>query len=250
MASNVPPMPGAAGAPVAPKKTSPVVWVLLGCGVLVVLIAAGLMVAGLFVAHKVRQAGFDSELIQRHPELAAVKMMVAANPDAELVSIDENRGVVSIRDKKTGKVVTLNFEDIKKGRMTLEADGQKVSIEGHGQGDTGSVVVNSPEGSATLGAGAVKLPAWLPAYPGTKAQGFSTQGASGSAGGFGFKTGDSPDQVATFYSDELKKAGLKVELMKHPTGAILNAEAGSRKAVVNVMADGSGASVSGTFEEK
>jgi hypothetical protein len=249
MASNVPPMPGAAGAP-APKKTSPVVWILAGCGVLVVLIAVVLMVGGLFIAHKVRQAGFDSELIQRHPELAAVKMMVAANPNAELVSIDENRGIVSIRDKKTGKVVTLNFEDIKKGRMSLEQDGQKVSIEGHGEGDTGSVVVNSPEGTAVFGGGAVKLPAWFPAYPGAKAQGFSTQGASGSAGGFGFKTSDSPDQVATFYEDELKKAGLRVDVTKHSGGAILSAEAGARKVVVNVMADGSGASVNGTFEEK
>lgn len=249
MASNVPPMPGAAGAP-APKKTSPVVWILAGCGVLVVLIAGALAVGGFFIAHKVKQAGLDSELLQKHPELAAVKMMVAMNPNAELLNIDEDRGIVSIRDKRTGKVITMNFEDIKKGRLTLEEDGKKVSIEGHGEGDTGSVVVNSPEGTASFGAGAVKLPSWLPAYPGAAAQGFSSQGASGSAGGFGFKTSDSLDQVVRFYEDGLKTAGLAVDVTKHAGGAMLSGEAGTRKAVIHVLADGSGAAVNGTFEEK
>jgi hypothetical protein len=96
----------------------------------------------------------------------------------------------------------------------------------------------------------VKLPAWLPAYSGAKPEGFSTEGTSGSAGGFGFKTSDSAGKVAAFYDDELKKAGFKVEVTTHASGAILNAESGTRKAVLNITADGSGAAVNGTFEEK
>jgi hypothetical protein len=245
MASNVPPMPGAAGVP-APKKTSPVVWVLLGCGVFVVLIAAGMMVAGLFIAHKVKQAGFDTDLMARHPELAAVKMAVAVNPDAEIVSIDEDKSIVSIRDKKTGKVITLNFDDIKKGKWSLESEGQKVQIEG----DKGSMVVSSSEGTTRFGTGAVKLPNWFRAYPGANPQGLSSQGSNGSAGTFGFKTNDPQEQVASFYEDELKKAGLTVETLKHPGGAILSAEGSGRKAVVTIASEGSGTAVNGTFEEK
>jgi hypothetical protein len=249
MASNVPPpMPGAPGAP-APKKTSPVVWVLAGCGVLVVLIAGALAIGGFFIAHKVKQAGIDPELLQKHPELAAVKMMVAMNPDAEIVSIDENRGVVSVRDKRTGKVVTMIFEDIKNGKLTFEEDGKKVSIQGQGEGDNASVTLNSSEGTASLG-GVVKLPGWFPAYPGATPKGFSSQTAAGSQGGFAFKTGDSAEQVITFYENGLKSAGLTVDVTRHPAGGIVKADAGGRKVVINVTAEGGGSQINGTFEDQ
>ena len=81
MASNVPPLPPppppGAGLP-APKKVSPVVWILGGCAVLVFLGVAAMTVGGLFIAHKVKQAGLDPDLMQKHPEVAVVKMIVAA----------------------------------------------------------------------------------------------------------------------------------------------------------------------------
>lgn len=254
MASNVPPLPPppppGAGLP-APKKVSPVVWILGGCAVLVFLAVAAMTVGGLFIAHKVKQAGIDPELMQKHPELAAVKMMVAVNPDAELVSIDEDKGIVTVRNKKTGETVTMNFEDIKNGKLSFESGGQKVLLQGQGQGDTGSFTVSTDKGTAKFGAGAVKLPAWLPAYGGaTVVQGFSSQAAGGSAGTFSFKTADGTDKLIAFYKDALEKAGFTVESMQHPGGALLSGRAGGRSALVNVMADGSGSTVTGTFEDK
>lgn len=253
MASNVPPLPPppppGAGLP-APKKVSPVVWILGGCAVLVFLAVAAVTVGGLFVAHKVRQAGLDPELIQKHPELAVVKMMVAANPDAELVNVDEDKGIVTVRNKRTGETVTMNFEDIKKGKMSFESGGKKVELQGQGQGDTGSLTVKTDEGTAKFGTGAVKMPEWLPAYGGATVQGFSSQSANGSAGTFAFKTGDATDKLIAFYKDALEKAGFTVESMPHPGGALLSGRAGARTATVNVMADGSGSSVTGTFEDK
>jgi len=248
MASNVPPMPPPAGMP-APKKVSPVVWILGGCLVLVVLAVGAVMLGGLFIFHKVT-AGLDPEVLKRHPELAAVKLMVAANPDAELVSIDEDRGIVTVRDKKNGKTITLNFEDIKRGRMTLESEGQKVQIEGQGSGDSGSVTVKTDEGTTKFGVGAVKMPSWLPAYGNASLQGFSSQSAQGSMGSFGFKTEDAPDKVIAFYKDALERAGMKVQLMQHPAGAMVSGEAGGRKATVNVITEGGACSVTGTFEDK
>lgn len=253
MASNVPPMPPppppGAGLP-APKKVSPVVWILGGCAVLVFLAVVVVMIGGLFIAHKVKQAGLDPELLQKHPELAVVKLMVAANPDAELVAIDEDKGIVTVRDKKTGKTVTMNFEDIKKGKMTFESEGKKVEMEGHGEGDTGSFTVKTDEGTAKFGAGAVKLPAWLPAYGGASVQGFSSQTSGGSAGTFSFKANDTFDKVVEFYKDALQKAGFTVEVMQHPGGALLTGRTGGRTATINVVTDGSGSTVSGTFEDK
>ncbi len=249
MATNAPPPLGPAGA--APrKKTSPIVWILLIVGGLFVFAVLAVVGLGFFAYHKAKQAGFDVALLEKKPELAFIKMAVAANPDAELVSIDEDRGIASVRNKKTGEVLTFNFEDLRKGRFSLEQGGHKMSIETHGQGEQGSVAVTTDEGSAQFGAGAVKLPSWLPAYAGAKMEGISTQNATQSSGGFGFKTSDSSDIVATFYETELKKGGFEVELNKHAAGAIVNAQAGGRKAVLNILADGSGASVNGTFEDK
>jgi hypothetical protein len=238
-----------AGLP-APKKISPVVWILGGCAVLVFLAVAAVTVGGLFIAHKVKQAGMDPELMQRHPELAVVKMMVAANPDAELVSVDENRGIITVRDKKTGKTVTMNFEDIKRGKMSFESEGKKVEMEGHGEGDTGSFTVKTDQGTAKFGAGAVKMPAWLPTYGGATVQGFSSQAAGGAAGTFSFKSNDGFDKVVEFYKDALQKAGFTVEVMQHPAGALLTGRTGGRAATINVIGDASGCSVNGTFEDK
>ncbi len=249
MATNVPPLPDPAGAPPR-KKTSPVVWILLGVAGFFVFVIVAVAAVGFFALHKAKQAGFDVSLLQKKPELAILKMAVAANPDAELVSIDESRGVATIRDKKTGKVITMNFEDIRKGRFTLEQEGKKATFTASGSGEQGSVEVTGPEGTTKFGGGAVKLPAWFPAYPGAKLGGFSTEGATGSSGGFGFQTSSSADNVIAFYEDELKKAGLKVEVTRHPAGAILNAESGGRKATVSAITAASGASVNGTFEEK
>jgi hypothetical protein len=235
MGTNVPPMPAPAGAPQR-KKTSPIVWILLilaGMFVFAIVAAVGL---GYYAYHKAKQAGFDVSLLEKKPELAFLKMAVAANPDAELVSVDEGRGIARIKDKKTGKVITMNFEDIRKGRFTMEQEGKKVTL------------------SAQAGAGQVKLPSWLPAYAGATPEGFSAEATggseSGSTGGFGFKTSDSPDKVAAFYEEALKNAGFTVERTANPGGAILSAEAGTRKAVLHITAAGSGASVNGTFEEQ
>jgi hypothetical protein len=229
MATNVPP-------PIPRKKVSPLVWILITIAGLFAFGVIAVTSLGFFAYHKAKQAGFDVSLLEKKPELALLKMAVAANPDAEIVSLDERRGIATIRDRKSGKVVTLNFEDIKKGRISFEQ-------ENKGEGDHGS-------GSATFAAGAVKLPAWLPAYSGATPEGFATEGQEGSSGSFSFKTGDDTPKVAAFYEAELKKAGFTVETTPSASGSMLNAESGTRKAVINILADGSGSSVNGTFEEK
>src|SRR4051812_39175440 len=72
----------------APRKTSPIVWILLGLGVMIVLFVGALTIGGIFIVHKAKQAGLDPELWQRNPGVAVTKMLAAANPDAEIVSLD------------------------------------------------------------------------------------------------------------------------------------------------------------------
>src|SRR5687768_8244029 len=97
--------------PDLPKKTNPLVWILAGVLGLFVLIAIVAIAGGLFLAKKASD-------MTANPGLSAVKLMVAANPDVEVVSSDEAKGTITIREKKTGKVVTVNFDEIEDGRIT------------------------------------------------------------------------------------------------------------------------------------
>lgn len=254
MASSIPPVPPAGGAQAA-KKKSPLLYILIGCGGVVVLVGVLIVAAISFGLYKAKQAGLDPDLIRKNPAVAIVKMAVAANPDAELVSIDENRGIVTVRDKKTGKTVTMNFEDVKNGKFSFEEEGgQKVSLEAQGEGGAGSLKIKSSEGSATLGGGgAVTLPSWFPAYPGVTPQStFSLQDKSGSSAGFQFTAKDAPAQVFQFFEAGLKKSGLTVEASGTGSGGVINAhDAGQgREAVITVAASGSGSQVNGTFKSK
>lgn len=170
----------------------PLGWVLIGLGAFCLLIGVVVVGAGFFFAHKVKEAGIDSELAQKNPALAAAKVMAALNPDVEVVRVDDEKGTLTIREKKSGKTITMNADDVKNGKITFSDDstGEKVSI-----------------GSGTD----VRLPSWIPEYPGSKPEG--TMAASGNHGEGGmahFTTSDSVTKVLGFYQDELKGAGFKI----------------------------------------
>lgn len=176
------------------KPTSPLVWILGGLAVFFVLIVILFVGAGLFVAKKVTDSGVDTALLQRNPVLAAARMAVALNPDVEVVDTDEDKGVLTIREKSTGKTITMNAEDIKNGKLSFsdDATGEKLSIG-----------VDH----------AAKLPEWVPAYPGSKPEGtFSATAGDGEGeGGMAhFKTSDAGPKVLAYYQDALKKAGYKI----------------------------------------
>src|SRR4029077_3440828 len=89
-----------------PKKSNVLMWVLIGVGgfVLLLILAAG--VGSYFLYRTVKNAGFDSALMQRNPGLAMAKMVTAMNPDYQAVSTDDAAGTITVREKSTGKVVT------------------------------------------------------------------------------------------------------------------------------------------------
>jgi|CXWL01.1.fsa_nt_gi hypothetical protein len=191
-------------------------WVAIGCGLLMVLGLVTCFGVGMFVKNKVSGMASDFE---KNPAKAAAEMAVRLNPDVELVSSDDEK--MTVKDKKTGKVVTVNFEDAQEGKFSFETEDGKstVDVNGAGQGDsgTGSLTFTGPDGQkATFGAGntAADLPSWLPAYPGAEVAGnFTADTAEGKAGAVTVTTTDSVDAVATFYEGKLKDAGLAVQKM-------------------------------------
>jgi hypothetical protein len=208
------------GAPVAPKKTSPLVWVLVGCGALLVLAAMIMLVSSLFLA---RACGRLAKQAEKNPAVFAAKMMAAANPDVEVVSSDDDRGTVTLRNKKTGEEITVDAEDIKKGRLRFknEKSGEEVTFEGKAEegGEKGSFRVKSKEGEMTFGTGGEQAPSWVPSYAGAEPQGmYSSKTGEGFAGAYSFETGDSPSEVMSFYEEELKGAGFEVTTSSFKSG--------------------------------
>ncbi len=233
-----PPVPVAMPAAAA-RRTSPLVWVL--AIVLGLFILGGVATVGLgwFAWHKVKQAGLDPELMQKNPGLAITKMIAAMNPDVEVLHTDDGAGTITVRDKKTGKVSTVTFDQARNGKFSFTAtdeSGKRATVE--------------------FGADANRLPSWVPAYPGSKVEGtfaMRGNGAEGSGGSFTFTTSDAPAQVMSFYQDKAKDLGMKVNLTTTtPQGGmvVLADQAGKQSLNVIVSSDSGKTSVNVTYGMK
>jgi hypothetical protein len=196
-----------------PKKRGPLFWVLLGCGGLILI--GGIIFLGLtfFVYRAAKQAGLDPALMQKNPAMAVAKMMAAINPDIEVLSVDEATETIKVREKKTGKVMSVNLAEAKKGKIVFEDDKSgKVEIQAQGEGDKAGIEIKGADGSLSLGANAGKLPDWLPPYPDAESMGnFGINTKEGKAASLTFKTKDSIEDVVSFYENALKGEGMEVE---------------------------------------
>ncbi|MGH9642856.1 MAG: hypothetical protein ACRD3Q_10540 [Terriglobales bacterium] len=240
--STIPPGATTPNVPV-PQKSSGnkvLLWVI---GIIVGLFVLGLGtcgVIGFYAMHKVKQAGFDSELMKKNPGLATAKMAVAMNPDVEVVSSDDRAGSIKVRDKKTGKVTTMKFDPEKKSMVIVDENGQTSTITANGEGSSGTVEVNGPQGTVKIGGNADKAPAWVPQYPGSSPQGtFSSSNANEQSGSFTFTTADPVEKLIAFYGDGLKSGGFTVSNMttnsEGKAGGMVSGEDKDNKRTVMVM---------------
>jgi len=263
--STVPPNPPTPGgvtpspAPV-PQKSSGNKVILWIVGVVVGLILisfASCAVLGFYAMHKVKQAGFDSDLMKKNPALAAAKMAVAMNQDTEIVSSDDSAGTITVRDKKTGKVVTMKFDPQKKSMVIIDENGKTTSMTTSGDGANGSMEMKSSEGTVKIGAGSDKAPDWVPAYPGASLQNtFSSSNATEQTGQYAFTSKDPADKIIAFYGDSLKSSGFTVSNMTTNSdgkvGGMVSGEdkANKRAVVVGIGTEADGTKVSVTYTVK
>ena len=227
--SNVPPnFDPQTGAPITVKKTSPLVWILAGIGIFVVLCMVTCSIGSYFLMHKLKNAGFDSDLMQKNPGAAMAKMVAAMNPDYEVVSSNDRAGTVTVREKSSGKTMTYKFDQDKKSLVIIADDGSEVRM-GENSG--------------------AKLPSWVPTYPGATIEGsFAAQGPDGSSGSFSFKTSDTADKVTAFYQDQLKTAGFTVTLVSSGNqGGMVSGEDTANKRTVIVTVGASSGTTSGSI---
>ena len=240
-ASPAPQMqPQAGPAPsTGPRKTSPIVWVLVV--ILGLFLLGGLAVGGLtlFVVHKARQAGISSDLFRRNPAAATARVLAAANPDIEILAENDGAGTVTVRDRKTGRTTTWNLDQAKRGHISISAEDE----------DGKNATVEFGSGSAR------RLPSWVPSYPGGSQSTFAITGtgSDGSGGTFSFKTSDSSADVMSFYQGKVKDMGMKVQVNSSTgeSGVITAAdEDGKRSLNIVVGRDSGMTAVNVTYGEK
>ena len=189
---TIPPPPGAA----PQKKGLPVLaWVGIGCLGLLFLGALTCVGVG-YMAKKKVESTFKE--LEENPVATVGKAYALANPDIEFVSADESSGVITFRNTKTDETVTINYADIKDGRVSI----------------------NTGEGSVTFGAGASnELPDWVPSYPGaTRTGGFSADAGNNSGGTVILETDAGAQEVYDFYKSQLEAGGYEINTQSFSAG--------------------------------
>lgn len=258
MSTPATPTPGVPPA-TAPQKGSgsKVLFWILGIVLgLIVLCFGTCAVGSYFLVHKVKQAGLDSDLMKKNPAYASAKLAVTMNPDAEIVSSDDNAGVITVRDKKTGKTVTMKFDPSKKSMVVTDEKGETTTMT-TADGSSGSVEVKNSQGTMKMGAGSDKAPDWVPAYPGSSPQNtFSASNANEQSGSYTFTTSDAAEKVIAFYADSLKSGGFAVSNMTSnsdgKTGGMVSGEdkVQKRTVVVTLSTEDKGTQVNVAYTVK
>lgn len=224
--------------PVAPKKKglSPIVWVLIGCGALLLLGMLTCVGGVSFLGYKAKNMVKEME---QNPAAAVGKMIAATNPDIEFVSADEAAKTVTFREVKTGKEVTFSVDDLKEGKFSITTDEGTVKIDANGENEKGGMTITGPDGSTALKINAgsdVELPSWVPSYPGGEVTAsYVASGTGGGGGTVAYATSDSTDNAYSYYRDQLEQSGFKVtSSTETPQGKMLTAQDGAKIVTVIV----------------
>jgi hypothetical protein len=252
-----PPPPPMSPAPPAPgqKKMSTMAKVAIGCGIVAVIGALLFAVALSVGVHWFKKKVGDN------PTLAAAELMIRANPELEVLESDSEKGTLTIKNTKTGEVVTMNAKDINDGKVTFTTKEGTTTIDGSQSTEGGSVKVTNEKGEQatfSAGQGAPKnVPSWIPTYSGGTVEGsYDATTTEGRSAMFTVTTQDPVDTVAAFYQSQLEGAGFKVEKSSYEANGqktvILAANGGDEKrsATVTVSSNDGKTQALVNFNEK
>lgn len=197
------------GTPAQGRKGLPVLaWIAIGCGGIAVLAGIAFTVLGWFAVNKMKDAASDFE---NNPTRAAAELVVRMNPDLEMVESDDDAGTITVREKSSGKVITVNYEDVEKGQISFESEEGRVEITGPPEGGEGGMTITTDEGETRIGGGG-EIPGWVPAHPATTARQslLRSTGPNGETGQASFSVDAGADAVTAFYKTKLEEDGYTV----------------------------------------
>lgn len=230
-------------------------WVAIGCGV-VILIGGIIVVAGtVFVAKKAKSYADEME---KNPGLTAARTIVKFNPELEEVGNDPEEGTITVRNTKTGEVVTVDFDQIKEGKLSFSSGDKKVAIDATGEGvnitsnEDGKEAVSLSTGNRVT----EEIPPWVPVFDDAQPADRSLlRHSDGLTGGFKLAVTAAPTEVIEFYRAQLKDAGFSVTVNTYSgddgNGGVVNGklESPSRTVVAIIGADDNGSTVAVSYTE-
>jgi hypothetical protein len=230
-------------------------WVAIGCGV-VILIGGIIVVAGtVFVAKKAKSY---AEEMEKNPGLTAARTIVKFNPELEEVSNDPEEGTITVRNTKTGEVVTVDFDQLKEGKLSFSSGDKKVAIDATGEGvnitsnEDGKEAVSLSTGNRVT----EEIPSWVPVFDDAQPADRSLlRHSDGLTGGFKLAVTAAPADVIEFYRAQLKDAGFSVSVNTYSgddgNGGVVNGklESPNRTVVAIIGADDNGSTVAVSYTE-
>ena len=221
-----PPVSNASPDPEPKKGLSPLAWIGIGCGGLVLFGIIAMTVLGISLFNWGREALEDAsgeqslsdlvESLEDNPVRTLAETAIRMNPEFELLSTDDAAGTITFRNIETGEEATLNFEDIAEGRFTITTTDGNVAVDATGGSSDGAggVTFTGPAGQIRLGANVDlgDLPEWVPVYPGSSdvQLPYVTSTPEGQSGMMSGTTVDPVQQVGDFYQSAVEANGFTV----------------------------------------
>jgi len=191
------------------KKRNVWWWVLGGCGVLTLL---GIVAVGVVLYFGYR---FVDEA-SKNPVRTAAKVVELANPDIEVVAVDEEKELVTFRDKKTGTTTTVSLKELEKKAKSKEGTANPAPSAG-GQPASAPPDVGISDKD--------NLPNWVLVYPGAKVTAKVTSGSgSKGTGSLTLMTKDRPETVFSFYETKLGSLGFSITRVTTGSYRTINAK--------------------------
>lgn len=247
--------PSYAPPPAKKKGLPPLAWVGIGCGALILIGVIAVGVGMWWVGNKAKDFAVE---LEANPAYAAAKMAIQVNPELELLESDDEAGTLTVRNKSTGEVVTFDLEEIQQGKLEIFTEGGEETSVTFSAGE-GGLEVQSEEGGKSsrlrIGGAAAEIPSWVPVYPDTEPSSpFISESAEGTQGAFTLTTGDSPDEVISWYTDEIGALGMEPQSSTFSTagsrGGMVAGTAGGRRLDATVASQGDDTLVTVTFSER
>lgn len=175
------PQPWPPPVPPPAKKAIPIwVWILIGVLGLFLLAGIAVVATGVFIYKQAKDAADN-------PTAALAKIAAMANPNVEVLGVDEATGKVTIKDKESGKTVTISIDDLKQGKLEIQTD----------------------EGTMQVGTNVdAKTPGFVPIYPGAKQNNVMSTRAPDSEGGtVVLEVKEEFNKVKAWYEEQINKGG-------------------------------------------
>lgn len=233
--------------PLPPGKKGSGVWFWVIGGCLGIVLLGGLAILGLgyFGVKKFQETtGLSSEEFQNRPAFAAAKLLTALNPDIELVDADERTERITIREKNTGKTVSITLDELKQGRIRFTDDsGEEFEMRVQEDGESGSLQIQGRDGRQVLNIGSsasANLPAWVPTPEGSYSnrQQISTEGNATYTGRL--TTPLSADEFTAWFEKAATDSGLQmksrtVSTSNNAVNIFLHAEGNGGKRTLSAM---------------